>query len=67
MIDDHRGPPAPLRNRRSTRQTTFSAPTRSWVAPRAADFAARAAVVLDLYAGSYDDQPLGDGDFVLRG
>jgi hypothetical protein len=38
---------------------------RSWVAPRAADFAAHAAVVLDLYAGSYDDQPLDDGDFVL--
>jgi hypothetical protein len=38
---------------------------RSWVAPRAPDFAARAAVVLDLYAGSYDGEPLGDGDFVL--
>jgi transposase len=38
---------------------------RSWIAPRAPDFAARAAVVLDLYAGSYGDQPLGDGDFVL--
>ena len=38
---------------------------RSWVAPRAPDFAARAAVVLDLYAGSYDGEPLGHGDFVL--
>ena len=38
---------------------------RSWVAPRAPDFAARAAVVLDLYAGIYDGEPLGDGDFVL--
>ena len=38
---------------------------RSWVTPRAPDFAARAAVVLDLYAGSYDGMPLGHGDFVL--
>ena len=38
---------------------------RSWVAPPAPDFAARAAVVLDLYAGSYNGQPLGQGDFVL--
>jgi transposase len=38
---------------------------RSWVAPRAPDFATRAAVVLDLYARSYDGQPLGNGDFVL--
>ena len=29
MTDDHRGPPAPLRSRKSTRQTTFSAPTGS--------------------------------------
>ncbi len=38
---------------------------RSWIAPRAPDFAARAAVVLDLYAGSYDGEPLGHGDVVL--
>jgi transposase len=38
---------------------------RSWIAPRAPDFAARAAVVLDLYAASYDGEPLGEGDFVL--
>ena len=38
---------------------------RSWIAPRAPDFAARAAVVLGLYAGSYDGEPLGQGDFVL--
>jgi hypothetical protein len=38
---------------------------RSWITPRAPDFAARAAVVLDLYAGSYDGEPLGHGDFVL--
>ena len=38
---------------------------RSWIAPRAPDFAARAAVVLDLYAGAFDGEPLGDGDYVL--
>jgi hypothetical protein len=38
---------------------------RSWIAPRAPDFAGRAAVVLDLYAGIFDGDPLGGGDFVL--
>jgi hypothetical protein len=38
---------------------------RSWIAPRAPDFAARAAVVLGLYAGTFDGQPLGPGDYVL--
>jgi transposase len=38
---------------------------RSWIPPRAPDFAARAAVALDPYAGSYDGEPLGQGDFVL--
>ena len=38
---------------------------RSWIAPRAPDFAQRAAVVLDLYAGLFDGQPLGAGDYVL--
>jgi hypothetical protein len=38
---------------------------RSWIAPRTPDFAQRAAVVLDLYAGVFDGQPLGDGDYVL--
>lgn len=38
---------------------------RSWIAPRAPDFAARAAVVLDLYTGTFDGTPLGDGDYVL--
>jgi transposase len=38
---------------------------RSWIAPRAADFAQRAAVVLDLYAGLFDGEPLGEGDYVL--
>jgi DDE superfamily endonuclease len=38
---------------------------RSWIAPRAADFEAKAAVVLDLYARVFDGQPLGPGDFVI--
>jgi transposase len=39
--------------------------SRSWIAPRAADFAARAARVLDLYAGVFDGEPLGADDYVL--
>jgi hypothetical protein len=38
---------------------------RSWIAPRAPDFAERAAAVLDLYAGIFDGEPLGAGDYVL--
>jgi transposase len=38
---------------------------RSWIAPRAPDFANKAAVVLDLYARLCDGQPLGPGDYVL--
>jgi transposase len=38
---------------------------RSWIAPRAPDFAAKATVVLDLYARVFDGQPLGPGDYVL--
>ena len=38
---------------------------RSWIAPRAPDFAGKAAVVLDLYARVFDGQPLGPGDYVL--
>jgi transposase len=38
---------------------------RSWIAPRAPDFAAKAQVVLDLYAGVWDGRPLGSGDYVL--
>lgn len=38
---------------------------RSWIAPRAPDFGDRAAVVLDLYAGIFDGEQLGDGDYVL--
>jgi transposase len=38
---------------------------RSWIAPRTPDFAERAAVVLDLYAGRFDGEPLGEGDYVL--
>jgi transposase len=38
---------------------------RSWIAPRASDFAQRAAVVLDLYNGVFNGQPLGEDDYVL--
>jgi DDE superfamily endonuclease len=38
---------------------------RSWIAPRAPDFASKAQVVLDLYARVFDGQPLGPGDYVL--
>jgi transposase len=38
---------------------------RSWIAPRAPDFAGQAAVVLDLYARVFDSRPLGSGDYVL--
>jgi transposase len=38
---------------------------RSWIAPRAPDFASKAAVVLDLYARIFHGQPLGPGDYVL--
>ncbi len=38
---------------------------RSWIAPRAPDFASKAAVVLDLYARVWDGTPLGPGDYVL--
>lgn len=38
---------------------------RSWIAPRSPDFAQRAATVLDLYAGVFDGEPLGEDDYVL--
>jgi transposase len=38
---------------------------RSWIAPRAPNFAGKAQVVLDLYARVFDGQPLGPGDYVL--
>jgi transposase len=38
---------------------------RSWIAPRAPDFASKAAVVLDLYARVCDGKPLGPGDYVV--
>lgn len=38
---------------------------RSWIAPRAPDFAMKAAVVLDLYARVWDDESLGPDDYVL--
>jgi len=38
---------------------------RSWIAPRAPDFASKAAVVLDLYARIWDGAALGPGAYVL--
>jgi transposase len=38
---------------------------RSWIAPRAPDFAAKAQVVLDLYARVWEGEPLGPNDYVL--
>ena len=38
---------------------------RSWIFPRDPGFAAKASRVLDLYAGVFDGEPLGEGDYVL--
>jgi hypothetical protein len=38
---------------------------RSWIFPRATDFAAKAAVVLDLYARTFEGKPLGRREFVV--
>jgi len=38
---------------------------RSWISPRAPDFEARAAVILDLYQGYYQSQRLQPGDRIL--
>jgi hypothetical protein len=38
---------------------------RSWIAPRAPDFASKATVVLDLYARVWHDEPLGPDDYLL--
>jgi len=38
---------------------------RSWIAPRDPNFAAKAAVVLDLYAGTFEGKALGDKEFVI--
>jgi len=38
---------------------------RSWIFPRDPDFAAKATVILDLYQGFYQGEPLGPGDRVL--
>jgi transposase len=38
---------------------------RSWISVRDPDFAVKAARVLDLYAGTWDGQPLGPNDFVI--
>jgi transposase len=38
---------------------------RSWISVRDPEFAAKAARVLDLYAGAWDGEPLGRGDYVI--
>ncbi len=38
---------------------------RSWIFPRAPDFAAKATVILDLYQGFYQGEPLAPGDRIL--
>ena len=38
---------------------------RSWISVRDPQFAAKAAGVLDLYAGTWDGRPLGAGDYVI--
>ncbi len=38
---------------------------QSWIFPRDPDFAARATVILDLYQGYYQGQPLGSGDRIV--
>ena len=38
---------------------------RSWISVRDPEFAAKAARVLDLYAGIWDGEPLGRGDYVI--
>jgi transposase len=38
---------------------------RSWISVRDPEFAAKAARVLDLYAGTWDDRPLGANDYVI--
>jgi hypothetical protein len=38
---------------------------RSWIFPRDPDFAINATRVLDLYARTFDNEPLGDDDYVL--
>jgi transposase len=38
---------------------------RSWISIRDPDFAAKAAAILDLYAGIWNGEPLGPNDFVI--
>ena len=38
---------------------------RSWIFPRDPDFAAKAARALDIYAGIWDGEPLGENEFVV--
>ena len=38
---------------------------QSWIYPRAPDFEARAKIIVDLYQGCYQGEPLGPGDRIL--
>src|SRR5664280_505006 len=38
---------------------------RSWISVRDPDFAVKAAIVVDLYAGIWDGQPVGPNDYVI--
>jgi hypothetical protein len=38
---------------------------RSWIFPRDPDFAEKASVVLDLYQGQWNGEPLGPNDFII--
>ena len=38
---------------------------RTWIYPRDPDFVEKADRVLDLYAGQWKDQPLGENDYVI--
>ena len=39
--------------------------SRTWIFPRDPDFVAKAGRVLDLYAGVWEGQPLGDDDYII--
>jgi hypothetical protein len=38
---------------------------RSWIFPRDPDFAEKASLVLDLYEGRWEGEPLGEGEYVI--
>ena len=40
---------------------------RSWIFPRDPDFAKKASLVLDLYEGWWEGEPLGEKEYVISG